>query len=291
MRVLVTGGKGMLGSSLVPLLESCGHRVVHFDKSLGDDVVKADSVDRAVCAADMCIHLAALYGKYRNEESPGVGLTANIVGTMNVARACAEFGVPLVSLSTSEVYGHNNHDHSPPDILEQNGIYGISKLAAEGVVKHYCDNYGLSAVSIRPYMLYGPGEVPNGKYRSALANFIATAHRGGEFCVHSGCLRSWCYVGDFMDGLMLVIDNMPFDRYTAFSIGTEDYQPMESVADKVIEVVGKGSYRVEPSPDSFGSDVKTGDFTLIRELGFKPKVRLEEGIRLTYDWMLGEGLL
>lgn len=289
MRILVTGSRGVIGQNLVPRLEAAGHKVIEFDiaRDPSMDVRSAEAVENAIShsAPALVIHMAAQVGRINGENDPRLSIESNMVGTLNVARSCANHGVRLVNFSTSEVYGHNSV-FGTPDILEQNGMYGLTKLGAEGIVKHYCDTGGLQAVSIRPFMVYGPHEVPNGVFRSAISNFIDTAMRGGVISAHEGCVRSWCYADDFVDGLMLVIDRHDFSTYDSLCIGTDEYRSMEEAARIVIETVGRGSYVVEPVPPFYVSAVKKADFAKLKALGFEQRVDLEEGVRRTYGWMV-----
>lgn len=291
MRILVTGSHGVIGQSLVPALAE--HRVISFDirRDPSMDVTDADAVADIFIRSrpDLCIHMAAQVGRLNGEDFPHMSVESNVIGTLNIAEACTEQGVRLINFSTSEVYGHNSL-YGSPDILAQNGMYGITKLAAEGVVKHYCDTYGLKAVSVRPFMVYGPHETPGGPFRSAVSNFLAAAHNGEHFEAHEGCVRSWCYVDDFVDGLSLLFDE-DFDAYEAFSIGTEEYRSMEECARIVADVVGRGDFDVVAPPAQLVSSVKKADFSKMKAMGFCPKVGLEEGVERTYEWMLSKGVL
>ena len=293
MRIMVTGSRGVIGQSLVPRLRYEGHRVIEFDKRIQDqyDVQNRGFLHKFVgaCQPNIIIHMAAQVGRLTAEYDPKEAFRTNIEGTYNVIDACHQSGARLINFSTSEVYGHNSV-FGDPDVLEQNGIYGISKLSAEAIVKHYVMVADLKALSIRPFMVYGPHEMPNGQYRSAVSNFIDTAMNDGTIEAHEGCVRSWCYIDDFMDGLLLLIEKHKFEykEYCAFSIGTEEYRTMEECAQIVIDTVGSGRYIVKPVPAKLVSAVKKANFDYMHSLGFEPKVGLEEGIRRTYEWMRGE---
>lgn len=289
MRVIVTGSDGVIGQSLVPALEAAGYEVRHFDirRDFFQNINNPMSVKRAFAdfKPDVCIHMAAQVGRLNGEIDPPMSVETNIVGTYNVANACIEHNCRLLNFSTSEVYGHNSV-YGEPDILAQNGVYGLTKLAAEGLLAHLADYRGLECISVRPFMVYGPHEVPNGEFRSAVSNFIDTAMRGGTITAHAGCVRSWCYVDDFVDGILLLLnDNDVWDSYKAISIGTDEYRTMEECARAVIDTVENGAYTVTSPPEFLVSAVKKADFSFIRSLGHEPQVTLEEGVRRTYEWM------
>ena len=290
MRIVVTGSEGVIGQSLVPRLLAEGHQVLRFDKRISPvqcDVTSYVFVKSAFVAfnPDVVIHMAAQVGRITGEEMPHTSVDSNMMGTLNVVLACIETGARLINFSTSEVYGHNSI-FGTPDILEQNGMYGLTKLAAEGIVKHYVSLGKLKAVSVRPFMVYGPHEVPNGVYRSAVSNFIDAAMNGSTFYAHNGCVRSWCFADDFVDGLMLLLDYEP-DGYEAISIGTDEYRSMEECGRIVLDVVGNGAMTVVDPPEFLVSCVKQADFSKIQSLGFSPKVSLEEGVKRTYAAFVG----
>jgi dTDP-glucose 4,6-dehydratase len=292
MRIVVTGSRGVIGQSLVPRLWEAGHEVDEYDRLIHPQYNVEDGafLQKYLVARrpDFVIHMAAQVGRLTSENEPQVGITSNIIGTLSVVNACRHLSdVKLINFSTSEVYGKNSV-FGQPDILEQNGIYGLSKLAAEGVVKHYVGITELRACSLRPFMVYGPHERPNGPYRSAVSNFLDSAMHNREITAHEGCIRSWCYVDDFIDGLMFVMEKHEFGLhdYQAFSIGTDEYRSMEECAEIVVNTVGQGTYHTEPVPEKYVSAVKKADFSHIKELGFDPKVTLEEGVKRTYEWMV-----
>lgn len=296
MKILVTGSAGVIGQTLVPYLRSKGHEVTEFDirRDLTQDVTDESAVFSAFDSLhDVCIHLAAQVGRITGEEHPSMSIRSNMLGTLNIAKACMEYGTFLINFSTSEVLGHNSEFRDgEPDILSQNGMYGLTKLAAEGIIKHNVDTYGLKAISIRPYMIYGPYEAPNGVYRSAVSNFISAAYHGVPYVAHIGCIRAWCYVSDFVEGIGIVIENLDrFNGYEAFPIGTEEYRTMLDCAAIVKRVVGRGEYTMKEPPEFLVSAVKRADFSYIQRLGFKPKVMLEEGVERTFRWMLDTGIL
>src|SRR5207249_722245 len=128
--------------------------------------------------------------------------------------------------STSEIYGRlfdtgkpireEDIENSSPFITTN--MYALSKLFGEAIVKHYVDNYGLHAATIRPFMIYGEGEYPS-RYRSAITNFIFNALTGRKLTVHKGALRSWCYVSDLAEGLNLLMKRQYQGRYEAYNVG------------------------------------------------------------------------
>jgi len=222
----------------------------------------------------------------------------NNIGTLNIIKLCMEYNCRLVYSSTSEVYGRLFERGKPvkEDDLEEEGsifvttnIYAMSKLFGEAIVRHYVENYGLNAVTIRPFMIYGPGEHPS-KYRSAISNFVYSALTGEKITVHRGTERAWCYISDFLEGVFLVMKHHFSGKYEAFNIGSDEYHTMEEVAKMVIAECGANSGQIEiiEPPEKFLSLSKRFSIEKIRLLGYESKVSLTEGIHRVAEWQRRE---
>ncbi|WP_373839072.1 NAD-dependent epimerase/dehydratase family protein [Methanospirillum sp.] len=302
-KVLVTGALGVIGRNLTQKLKSKNYDVVTTDISVQDytnyiraDITSFEDLYRIFkkYKIDVVIHMAGEVGRMVGEEHPQKMVYVNNIGTLNIIKLCLENKTKLIYFSTSEVYGHllDRGTHVLEDEIEKFGspfittnVYASSKLFGESLVRHYVTNYDLNAVTIRPFMIYGPGEYPS-KYRSAICNFINSGLTGEKIVVHKGAIRSWCYVDDFIDGVCLTIENHPTGRYEAFNIGTDEYYSMEEVARMVIEETG-GNYDqitcINP-PEKFMSLVKMASIEKIKSLGYSPKVSLRAGIKIVVDW-------
>ncbi|MDE1850164.1 MAG: NAD(P)-dependent oxidoreductase, partial [Candidatus Micrarchaeota archaeon] len=299
LRILITGAKGTVGRHVTKKLTEQGHEVTgleRFDLVDNDEYVKCDivypeEVNRAYADVkpDLTIHMAAEVGRLNCELFPERVLRANVMGTLNIAKACIENGSKLINFSTSEVYGEA-FDYSEVqedfmlNALGQTNIYAISKVTGEAIAKHYSHNYGLKALTVRPIMLYGEGERPN-KYRSALTNFVGQALKNQPLTVHKGTLRAWCHYDDFTDGLSLLLDG-DMIAYEAFNIGTEEYCPTEDLARMVCQVVGapESLINLVDPPEHFLSPIKRVSLEKIKALGYSPKITLKEGIKRVVKW-------
>lgn len=299
-RYMVTGGAGVIGTRLVAKLRAQGHEVMVMDRrmastddELGADVTRFEEVwqafgDRPV---DCVIHLAGEVGRMVGEHHPTRMAYVNLVGTMNLIQLCLKNHAKFVLFSTSEVYG----DHGDRPMCEEleatvpfkpTNVYALSKMFAEKVTRHYSENYGLQSIIIRPFMVYGPGEVP-GRYRSALSNFVHKSIRGETLAVHRGTSRSWTFVDDFIDGVLAACEKGDFKRCAAYNIGRDEPRETEDVARTIVRLVGnpKTKLDLQDPPSQFISRVKVGCFCKAeRELGFVAKTTLEEGVAQTIAW-------
>ena len=308
MKVLVTGALGAIGVNLIPHLRSQGHEVVGTDVRMTDfsDYVRSDITSFEEMyrifketEPDTVIHMAGEVGRMMGEKYPQKMIYVNDCGTLNMIKLCMDYGTTLVNFSTSEVYGHlyDKGDEVEEEELEleqtafgTTNVYALSKVFGEALTKHYVDNYGLKAVTIRPCMVYGPGETP-AKNRSAIANFIHEAMTGKKLTIHKGTIRAWCYITDFVEGVRLVMEQKPGKKYEAYNIGSDEYYTAEKLAEIVLEICGGSKSQmalVEP-PAHFLSPIKKSSIKKIRKLGFELKVPLRDGVKLVADWQREQG--
>jgi UDP-glucose 4-epimerase len=152
-------------------------------------------------------------------------MRVNLIGTYNVLEAAqANTGTVerLVDFSTSEVFGRHAykveeiHETAQGSVGEARWTYAVSKLAGEHLAHSYHDEFGLPTVSVRPFNVYGPGQIGGGAIRA----FIETALAGEDLVIHGdgSQIRAWCYVDDMVDGLMLVLER-PEAVGQVFNIG------------------------------------------------------------------------
>lgn len=296
--IFVTGALGAIGTFLVPYLRKQGHHVIASDILIRDyvDYIRADITSFEDLyrvfkneQIDTVIHMAARVGRMLGEERPQKMIYVNNVGTLNLIKLGLEHNCQLINFSTSEVYGHLFDQGKPvkEDDLENTSpftttnIYAMTKLFAENLVKHYVENYGLKAITVRPFMVYMPNEYPS-KYRSAMINFVHHAIMGETITVHKGAVRAWCYVSDFIQGLLLAMQQpIAHGKYEAYNIGSDEYHTMEELAHIIIDECGSDYSQiqiVEP-PKRFSSLVKRFSVDKLKALGYKPKVSVRQGIR------------
>ena len=300
MAYIVTGGQGVIGRRLVEQLRQQGKEVTVVDRArdpLGDelnaDITRFEELWSVFKDTDVecVIHLAGEVGRMVGELRPNRMTYVNIIGTMNLIQLCLETNARLVLFSTSEIYGDQGETPMSEDLedthqLKPTNIYAMTKLFAEKFARHYNENYGLQAIAIRPFMVYGPGEQP-GPYRSAMANFIFKALKGEKITVHEGTVRSWTFLDDFVNGVLLATEKGDFANCAAYNIGRHDPTTMEEVARIALRLAGQSEDLIErePPPSKFLSPIKVGSFDKAKEeLGFVAQTHIEEGIRKTMDW-------
>lgn len=288
MKILVTGASGFIGTHLSRELRMAGHDVAGIDFQFGD-LLKPDTIKRALSLhePDLVVHLAAKVGRIFGEDDPAATVADNAGMTTTVAKACGEQGVRLAYASTSEIYG----DLGEATAFERgrkalpHNVYGLSKRWGEEACLLYAPD-GL--VVFRISMPYGPG-LPAGRGRAAMVNFLHQADNRREIPVHRGAERSWCWVGDTVRGMRMILETKPRNdtRDFAWNVGRDDAAvPMRVVAEMACLMTGAPTDLIrEVEPPGMQTVVKRLSCDKLRRLGWEPQVGLEEGMRKTLDWL------
>lgn len=284
MRILVTGAAGFIGSHLVRELERHGHDVKGIDREDGDlreDGAAAELIGEA--RPEVVVHLAAKVGRQFGEDAPRDAIVDNAWMTLLVARACSAAGARLAYASTSEVYGDQAESwciEDGPMVLPHN-VYGLSKRWGEEVAELYAAE-GL--LTLRFSMPYGPG-LPPGRGRAAIINFLDQARKGEPIPVHRGSERSWCWIGDTVRGVRLLLER---NRAGAFNIGRDDdRRPLREVAALACRMTGAQETLIQdvdpPERQTVVKRLSTAKLSL--SVGWEPQVSLEKGMEQTLDWL------
>lgn len=308
MKALVTGGNGFIGSHLARELADHGHEVIVADvkhEPLLEDVRREENVERILIEhrPDVLIHLAARVGRLFGEDDIAETVIDNAAMTSVVASVAGGLDVPLVYASTSEAYGDTgtvdgvgidgdidcgvrvgNDPSSFPYEVERlipHNVYGLSKRWGEEACRLYAPD---DLVILRFSMPYGPG-LPWGRGRAALVNFLHQAITGQQIPVHLGSERSWCWIGDTVRAVRIILEE---GATGAFNVGRDDNAcPLLDVAKLACELVGADPGLIEevPAPGR-QTVVKRLATDRIRALGWEPEVELYEGMSRVRDWIL-----
>lgn len=311
MKVFVTGGGGFIGRELVKKLLANGFDVVCFDvgeqlsrhsaffeglrRYPGLTVVHGTILDRirlqtSMIGADAVVHLAAMLGVQRTEENKLRCLETNVTGTDIVLSAAVFAGVGhVVFASSSEVYGEpSTNPIKETHDTKGKTVYAISKLAGEELTKGYHQLFPKMNYTIaRFFNTYGEGQVA----QFVLSRFVKRVLEGKSPQVFGDGTqkRSYGHVDDVTDGLLAIIGN-PVAYGKVYNLGnSSQLYSIRELGEKVIQVLAPTSgLKVEVRGDFNGADRNHArevfsrycDASLAQaELGFNPKITVEEGIR------------
>jgi len=306
--ILLTGGAGFIGSTLARRLLP-DNRVVVLDtgarnslaasgvaghpnlKLLIGDVMDPEAVRAAMSGCTMVVHLAAIAGVDTVIKMPVTTMKVNLIGTYNVLEAAvAQGGMErFVDFSTSEVFGSYAYKVSEGDVTSLGAVgearwtYAVSKLATEHLSHNYRVQYGLPALSVRPFNIYGPGQVGEG----AIHRFIVRALGGEDLEIHKdgSQIRAWCYVDDIVDAVMLSLVK-PEAVGQAFNVGNpRSVLTIYDLARMVVRLSGSSSRLSFVEWPYTDVELRIPNIDKARRLlGFEPAVDLEEGLLRTIAW-------
>jgi len=287
-RVLVTGAHGFIGQHLVRELEPHYDRVIAIDRQHGD--LREPGIAEHIIGyerADVVIHLAAKVGRQFGEDDLGATITDNATMTAHVAQACGRHNARLVYASTSEVYGDQGDSLCEEHVSDNRGrihnLYGLSKRWGEEAARLYAPD-GLTI--LRLSMPYGPG-LPWGRGRAAIINMLWQALTLAPIPVHRDAERSWCYVGDTVRGIRMIVGQA---EGGVFNVGRDDNPvSMLHVAELACDLTGAPVDLIEmvDAPQN-QTVVKRLSTARLRSLGWQPEVELEQGMLLVHDWIVSE---
>ncbi|HOQ99520.1 MAG TPA: NAD(P)-dependent oxidoreductase [Anaerolineae bacterium] len=296
--ILVTGGRGFIGTNLTQALRARGHQVWTCDLLQGNDPqhIKADvGVYRQVEQIfqqrpfDYVYHLAAEYGRWNGEDHYENLWHTNVVGTKNMLVLQAKHRFRMIFFSSAEVYG--DYDQlMTEDVMDRVPIrqindYAISKWAGELQCLNHAAMFGTETVRVRPVGCYGPHEYYS-PYRGVIPIFVYHALTGHEFTVHRGHSRIFDYVEDTCRTFANIVDN--FRSGEVYNVGgREDWSiSIEELADIVLQATGASASLAEyVGEEQFTTRVKVVDFTKARrDLRHDPQVDIREGIRRYVAW-------
>jgi UDP-glucuronate decarboxylase len=159
----------------------------------------------------------------------------------------------------------------------------VSKLAGEHLTYSYHKQYGLRSVTVRPFNVYGPGQVGEG----AIHHFVVRAIRNQPLIIHGDGdqIRSWCYIDDMVDGILLCLEKEEAIG-EVFNIGNPRVTiTILGLAEKVIQLAGSSSQIIHVPKKYVDVELRIPSIEKARTLlGFEPKVDLNEGIKRTIEW-------
>ena len=306
-RVLVTGGEGFIGSTLVDRLlrEGADVRAFAHYKPYGDqgwlagmqddvdivagDVRDAERVHDVIRDRDVVFHLAALIGIPYSYEAPDSYVQTNVVGTLNIANACRRHGVHrLVHTSTSETYGTAmtapiSEDHP----LQPQSPYSASKIGGDMMALSYHHAFELPVAVVRPFNTYGPRQ----STRAVIPTILSQLHSGSPHIKlgTTSPTRDFNFVEDTVSGFLAVAESDKALGHVV-NVGSGREISIGDLVQLLIEITGSKAEvvtdekRVRPA----GSEVERllCDNTRAREwCGWEPEHTLEEGLRITSDWV------
>ena len=308
-KFLLTGGAGFIGTALTRRLSEKNHvrifdnlrRNALKDAGLADhpnvelvvgDVQDAAALAKATEGVDYVVHMASIAGVDTVLKNPVLTMKVSLLGTMNALEAAlaAKTVKRFIDFSTSEVFGSYAFRVREADVTSLGAVgearwtYAVSKLATEHLAHNYWKQFQLPTCAIRPFNIYGPGQVGEG----AIHAFVTRALKNEPITIHNegDQIRAWCYIDDIIESILLTLEK---DEAVgqSFNIGNaRSTITIYQLAQLVRRLVPNSTSKIEfvkwdfPDVELRVPDVKKAE----KLLGFRATVELEDGLEKTIDW-------
>ncbi|MGC2333043.1 MAG: dTDP-glucose 4,6-dehydratase [Candidatus Acidiferrales bacterium] len=307
MKIFITGGAGFIGSNFICHLLGLGkgYSVVNYDKltyagNLANldsvakdpnyrfakgDICDAAAVEAAMAGCDAVVHFAAESHVDRSIYEPAAAIETNVTGTFVLLQVARKLGVArFVHISTDEVYGDILPDafaeeNSP---IEPSSPYSSSKAASDLLVRSYVRTYGFPGIITRSSNNYGPYQFPEKFLPLLITN--ALDDKALPIYGDGKQQRDWLHVEDNCRGILAVLERGRIGE--VYNIGGLDILENLTMAKRLLRAMGKPEALLSYVKDRPGHDRRYAlkCDKIERELGWKPTIALDEGLRRTIDW-------
>jgi len=310
-RILITGGAGFIGTKLCSVFSE-NNDIILFDNLRRNSIkythllnrnnvnlVKGNILDYGKLKKivedfkpHIIIHLAAIAGIDTVIKDPIKTIETNAIGVFNILKTL-ENNINnierFINFSTSEVFGayaykaDEKHTTNLAPVGEARWTYSASKLIGEHMAKSYHKKYGLKVVNLRPFNIYGPGQIGEG----AIHVFVNRAIKGQNLKIHGDGdqIRSWCYISDLIDATLLCLTKKEAIG-EVFNIGNpKGTITILNLAEKIIYLADSTSKVVHVPKNYVDVEIRIPSVEKARKLiGFEPKVDLNMGLKKTIEW-------
>ena len=307
--VLVTGGAGFIGSHIVDALVESGARVRVVDnlstgylrnlEAVSDriDFLQGDLADqsiahKAVEDVELIFHEAALPSVPRSIANPRETHLASVEATFNLLLAAKEKGVRrLVYAASSSAYG----DQPTSPKIESMRPEPLSPYAAAKLVgEYYCQvfhrSYGLETFCLRYFNVFGPRQDPSSPYSGVISQFVDRLLKGQRPIIYGDGeqTRDFTYVSNAVEANMRAAESKR-GMGEVMNVANGQQVSINQLFQRVRQVIGRDDIEPEYKPARTGDILHSlADVSRAREyLGFEPRIRLEEGLRLTVESLAG----
>lgn len=308
-RLLVTGGAGFIGSCFIRhiLNKYPDYKVINLDaltycgniENLKDvshnpnysfvhgNICDKKLVRELIKEVDCVLNFAAESHVDNSIKNPEIFIETNVQGTLNLLQASKEIGVKrFLQVSTDEVYGSLSgegyfYETTP---LAPNSPYSASKASADMLVRAYYETYKLPVLTTRCSNNYGPYQYPE----KLIPHFISKLLKGEKVPVYGDGLnvRDWLYVYDHCEAIDVVLHRGKVGE--VYNVGGHNEKTNLEITKLILKSMGKDESCIEFVEDRLGHDRRyaISNDKITSELGWKPSITFDEGIRLTMDWYL-----
>ncbi len=301
MKALVTGGSGFIGSNVSKMLLDSGVEVVVFDnlssgnydniRNLPAQFIRGDILDKeaikdACSGADVVFHLAASVGRQRSIDHPQLDSEINLIGTINVLESMRANGVKkIVYSSSAAIFG----ELQSPEIDENHpqnadSPYGVSKLAAEKMILSYSEIYGITAVCLRYFNIYGVNQRYD-LYGNVIPIFAHRLFSGEPLLIYGDGTQTRDFVNVYDVARANVMAGLKYPNTNVFNLGSGESITINKLADMMQEISGiKSGVEYLPERKADVKHCKANANKIAELMKFKTVVSLEGGLSEYIEW-------
>lgn len=297
-KILITGGAGFVGSNAANTLSQQGYEVVAMDNlylgwkdNVGEgvtfiegDVNKIEDLEK-VGPVDYIIHLAASSSAPMFVDDLAGAVVNNVQGHIKVLEYATKVGAKKVLFaSTSSIYGNNPIPLTEDQRVTPPNFYSVSKHAQEEISQVYNQVHGLEIIAFRFMSVYGLHEEHKGRFANLVSQFIWGMEQGKQPTIYGDGTqtRDLTNVKDLIQAFKLAMETEKKFGFTVFNVGTSDNINMLDLMDLLNKVMGTnipGKLIENPIKSGYVKDQQADLTKISTELGYKPSVTLEEGVR------------
>lgn len=307
-KILVTGGCGFIASNFIRLLTSQGFSPVILDKmTYAADISRFKGIDddtcvKGLCVGDICdeklcndiiekndidtiVNFAAESHVDRSILDSKPFIITNIEGTHNILEMCRKYDIKkMVHISTDEVYGELGETGKFVETLPllPNSPYSAAKASADLIIRAYYETYGLPVTIVRPSNNYGYYQFPEKFIPLAITNLLED--KSVPVYGEGKNIRDWAFVEDCCKGIESVMNRGKNGEI--YNLGGENEKRNIDIVRMILKLLNKDESCIQFVKDRPGHDYRYAlDNTKIRrEINWKPKVCIEEGLAKTVEW-------
>lgn len=305
IKVVVAGGAGFIGSHIVEAwadkdaevhiidnLRSGYEKNIIRNKNVffhKESITNRNAVFEILKGANYVHNLAAMVSVPESLIKPLECIEINLIGLINMLDAAKEFGIQkIVHSSSAAIYGDNPESPKLTTMCPQpKSPYGITKLDGEYYLDVYRENFGIGAVSLRYFNVFGPRQDPAGAYAAAIPIFVSRALKNEPIIIYGdgGQTRDFIFVKDVVDANLLAAENK--DVSGVYNIAVGKSITIKQLAELIInETNSKSSIIFEPErPGDIKYSLASIENTKIK-LGFEPKYDLIQGLKDTIAYFI-----
>ncbi len=288
-KVLVTGSSGFIGKHLKTKLEKQGVHVDIFDRLNGQDINNTSQLKKVVKNNyDVVYHLAGFSGSKESNENRFKSFQINTLATVNLMELIVNYSPDTKIIISSSRLEYGKPLNIPIDEKHKTkptSAYGLSKLAATQMAQIFGNTRNLKYIVFRTSNVYGPHEEKKFSGYNLVNYFIDQAKRGNNLIIFGkgDQLRDYIYIDDLTQAFVMAAESEV--QQQIYNLGSGKGISLKHMAQTIINSIGKGKIKYINWPKKY-KEVETGSYItnlkkINKELGFSPKVRFADGIKMT----------